>query len=81
MPAKSPPVAADASVAAKSPSPLLGTWLAVAGAALSGLLYWASFAGIDVWPFALIAFGPLWISLQGQSPKRAFLLGTLAGRR
>ncbi len=59
--------------------PLLGTKLAYAGAALSGVLYWASFAGIDAWPFAFAAFGPLWIALRGQTPRRAFALGTLAG--
>jgi apolipoprotein N-acyltransferase len=59
--------------------PLLGTKLAYAGAVLSGVLYWAAFAGVDIWPFALVCFGPLWISLQGQTPKRAFWLGTVAG--
>jgi apolipoprotein N-acyltransferase len=59
--------------------PLVGTKLAYAGAVLSGVLYWASFAGIDAWPFTFFAFGPLWISLRGQTPKRAFALGTLAG--
>jgi apolipoprotein N-acyltransferase len=59
--------------------PLIGTKLAYAGAVLSGVLYWASFAGIDAWPFTFVAFGPLWIALQGQTPKRAFALGTLAG--
>ena len=59
--------------------PLLGPWLAFAGAALSGVLYWASFAGMDLWPFAFVAFGPLWIALHGQTPKRAFVLGTITG--
>ena len=59
--------------------PLVGTKLAYAGAVLSGVLYWASFAGIDAWPFTFVAFGPLWIALRGQTPKRAFALGTLAG--
>ncbi len=53
--------------------------LAYAGAALTGVLYWAAFAGIDIWPFAFFAFGPLWLALRGQTPKRAFLLGTVAG--
>jgi apolipoprotein N-acyltransferase len=69
-------------VTAKAPdptAPLLGPRLAFAGAALSGVLYWAAFAGVDIWPFAFLAFGPLWIALRGQTPKRAFLLGTLAG--
>jgi apolipoprotein N-acyltransferase len=62
-----------------APKPLLGTKLAFAGAALSGVLYWAAFAGVDVWPFAFVAFGPLWISMRGQTPKRALQLGLLAG--
>jgi apolipoprotein N-acyltransferase len=53
--------------------------LAWTGAALSGVLYWAAFAGVDVWPLAFVAYGPLWIALQGQPPKRAFWLGALAG--
>ncbi|HEY2509861.1 MAG TPA: apolipoprotein N-acyltransferase [Polyangiaceae bacterium] len=59
--------------------PLLRPGLAIAGAALSGVLYWASFAGVDAWPFAFFALGPLWVALHGQTPKRAFWLGTLAG--
>ena len=59
--------------------PLIGTKLAYAGAVLSGVLYWASFAGIDAWPFTFVAFGPLWIALQGQTPKRAMRVGLLAG--
>ena len=59
--------------------PLLGTKLAYAGAALTGVLYWASFAGVDAWPFTFFAYGPLWLALRGQKPGRAFVLGTLAG--
>jgi apolipoprotein N-acyltransferase len=59
--------------------PLLGTALAFGGAALSGVLYWAAFAGMDLWPFAFVAFGPLWIAMRGQTPKRALQLGWLAG--
>jgi apolipoprotein N-acyltransferase len=59
--------------------PLLGTKLAYAGAFLSGVLYWAAFAGVDAWPFTFVAFGPLLVALQGQPPKRALLLGWLAG--
>jgi apolipoprotein N-acyltransferase len=59
--------------------PLLRPSLAWTGAALSGVLYWAAFAGIDIWPLAFVALGPLWIALQGQPPKRAFWLAALAG--
>jgi apolipoprotein N-acyltransferase len=60
-------------------APLLGTGLAFAGALLSGVMYWAAFAGVDAWPFAFLAFGPLVIALRGQTPGRAFALGTVAG--
>ncbi len=67
------------SLAASAQRPRVRPWVAFAGAALSGVLYWASFAGVDIWPFAFVAFVPLYVALQGQTPKRAFLLGTLAG--
>ncbi len=53
--------------------------LAFAGAGVSGLVYWNAFAGMDVWPLTFVAFVPLWIAWQGQSPKRAFWLGAVAG--
>jgi apolipoprotein N-acyltransferase len=34
---------------------------------------------MDIWPLAFVALGPLWIAIQGQTPKRAFWLGALAG--
>ena len=61
------------------PQGLLSNRMAFAGAFLSGLLYWISFAGMDIWPLTFLAYGPLWIALQKQPPKRAFWLGTLAG--
>lgn len=62
------------------PPGLLSTPLAFAGAFLSGLLYWISFAGMhEVWPLTFVAYVPLWIALQKQPPKRAFWLGTVAG--
>jgi apolipoprotein N-acyltransferase len=45
----------------------------------SGVLYWAAFPGIDVWPFAFICWAPLLIALRGQRPKRALWLGLLQG--
>ena len=53
--------------------------LAYAGALLSGLLYWLAFAGMDVWPLAFVAWVPLLIAMQRQTPRRAALLGWLAG--
>src|SRR6476646_177224 len=59
--------------------PLLTLRLALAGAVVSGLLYWNAFAGMDVWPLTFVAFVPLWIAWQGQPSKRAFWLGAVAG--
>jgi apolipoprotein N-acyltransferase len=53
--------------------------LAALGAALSGTLYFLGYAGMDVWPLLLFALVPLWISIQGQTPKTAFWLGALNG--
>jgi len=54
--------------ARKAPLPrgLLSNRLAFAGAFVSGLLYWISFAGMDVWPLTFVAYVPLWIALQKQ---------------
>jgi apolipoprotein N-acyltransferase len=64
---------------APAPPALLSWRLSLAGAAVSGLLYWNAFAGMDVWPLTFVAFVPLWIALQRQTPKRGFVLGALAG--
>ncbi len=57
--------------------------LASVGGVLCGLLYWLAFPGkVDTrWHglLALVAFVPLWIALQGQSPRRATWVGLLAG--
>lgn len=58
--------------------PLAGP-LAIAGAVLSGLLYWLAFAGMDVWPLAFVTWVPLLVSMHRQTAKRALLLGWLAG--
>ena len=44
---------------------------------VSGLLYWLGFPGMEVWPCAFIAFVPLWIALQGQTPRVALLAGLI----
>lgn len=59
--------------------PLVRGRLAEAGAVLSGLLYFLAFAGFDVWPLTFVALVPLYLSLFGQSPKRAAWLGLLTG--
>src|SRR5580704_16807153 len=57
--------------------------VAYSGAVLSGLLYWLAFPGrYDTrWHglIAFVAFVPLWISLQGQAPKRATWIGIVTG--
>ncbi len=53
--------------------------LAEAGAILSGILYFVAFAGFDVWPLTFVALVPLYLSLFGQTPKRATWLGLLTG--
>ena len=46
---------------------------------LSGLLYWAAFPGIDIWPLSFVALVPLFVALAEQSPKRGFWIGWTAG--
>jgi apolipoprotein N-acyltransferase len=53
--------------------------LAFGGAVLSGLLYWLAFAGMDVWPLALVAWVPLVVAMHRQTARRAMLLGWAAG--
>jgi apolipoprotein N-acyltransferase len=48
-------------------------------AALSGLLYWIGFPGVDVWPLAFVSQAPLLLALRGQPVRRATLLGLTAG--
>ncbi len=52
---------------------------AYALAAITGLLYFLAFPGLDLWPFSFVALAPLFVALRGQSPKRAAGLGWLAG--
>lgn len=53
--------------------------LSSALATLTGVLYFLAFPGIDVWPLAFVTFVPLCLALEGQTPKRALLLGWIAG--
>jgi apolipoprotein N-acyltransferase len=61
----------------------LPKWLAFGGAVLSGLLYWLAFPGRSEagWPglLAFVAFIPMRIALQGQTPKRATWIGVVTG--
>ncbi len=74
-PAPASPTAFDMS----PPRPLVSGFLAEAGALLSGVLYFLSFAGFDRWWLAFIALSPLYLALQGQTPRRAAWLGFLCG--
>ena len=71
---------ADATVTAEAAQrTLVRGRLAEAGAVLSGLLYWLAFAGFDIWPLTFFAWVPLYLSLFGQTTKRATWLGFLSG--
>lgn len=58
-------------------SPSLG--LGLLAAALSGLLYFLSFPGVDLWPLAFIAWVPWLIALESMTPKRATWSGLVMG--
>jgi apolipoprotein N-acyltransferase len=60
-------------------SPLVRPRLAVLGALLSGVLYCVAFAGVDIWPLTFVCFIPLYLSLEGQTPRMAAWLGGLTG--
>jgi apolipoprotein N-acyltransferase len=65
----------------------LKKWPAIAFGAVSGALYFLGFPGLDavipggrhLWIFAIIAFVPLCLALEGQTPKRATFIGLAAG--
>ncbi len=77
-PPPSPPKAGSA-----GPLPLPPR-VAYASAVLCGLLYWLAFPGqrdLGRWHglLSLVAFIPLWLGMQGQTPKRAMWIGVIAG--
>lgn len=47
--------------------------------ALSGLLFYLSFPGADLWGFAFVAFTPWVIALEGRAPRAAALQGLVFG--
>lgn len=52
------------------------------GALLSfatGVLYFLAFPGVDLWPLSFVALVPLFVALEGQTPRRAAWLGWIAG--
>jgi apolipoprotein N-acyltransferase len=48
-------------------------------AVLTGVLYFLAFPGIDLWPLAFVALGPLMVALRNQPVRRAAGLGWAAG--
>lgn len=73
-----PPAAAPPTAAADARTPLPFR-SAAALSALSGLFYFLAFPGMDLWPFAFVAFAPLMIALRGQTPRHAAWLGWIMG--
>ncbi|MFO0736144.1 MAG: apolipoprotein N-acyltransferase [Labilithrix sp.] len=65
--------------AVEGPDVLVRGWLAPAGAFLAGCLSFTAFAGLDIWPLAFVALVPLYLSLIGQTPKRAAWIGLASG--
>jgi apolipoprotein N-acyltransferase len=45
----------------------------------TGVLYFLAFPGLDLWPLAFVALVPLFLALEGQTPRRAAGLGWIAG--
>lgn len=47
--------------------------------ALSGLLYFLAFPGVDCWPLGFVAWLPLLVALEGQTVRQSALFGWVAG--
>jgi apolipoprotein N-acyltransferase len=45
----------------------------------TGVLYFLAFPGLDLWPLSFVALVPLFVALEGQTPRRAAWLGWIAG--
>jgi apolipoprotein N-acyltransferase len=55
------------------------SWQTYLAGALSGLLYYASFPGLDLWPLAFVAWVPWLVALERATPGLAFRSGLLMG--
>ncbi len=73
------PLPSDSAQEISAKEPLLGTKTGLVAAVLTGLLYFLAFPGIDLWPFAFVAWVPWMMALKGASPRRAALQGLLVG--
>jgi apolipoprotein N-acyltransferase len=72
------PPPAEVAIPAAGRLPL--SWpLAFGAAALSGVLYWLAFPGVDLWPLTFVAWVPLIVALQRQRAARATWLGVTTG--
>ncbi len=76
---ESGPSASSASSISSAPHVRLKALPAAALAVFSGVLYWAAFPGIDVWPLAFVCWAPLMVAIYDQPPRRALWLGLLQG--
>jgi apolipoprotein N-acyltransferase len=45
----------------------------------TGTLYFLGFAGTDIWPCALVALAPMVVAMEGQTSRRCFEIGAIAG--
>ncbi len=77
-PKDSPPKSAEAQ-GAEPAAPPLAARVAYPLAILSGFLYFLAFPGVDLWPLAAVAWVPLIVAMEGQTPRRAMGLGWAAG--
>jgi apolipoprotein N-acyltransferase len=78
-PAELPTPAQEDRAPENAPTTLVSQRTALLLAFASGLLYFLAFPGLDLWPLGLIAFVPLFIAMRGRTPRRAALLGWIAG--
>jgi apolipoprotein N-acyltransferase len=62
-----------------SGAPLVPWRYAIAGAILSGILYFVAFAGFDQWWLTFVCLVPIYVSLHGQPTRRAVFLSFLTG--
>ncbi len=62
-----------------APLPPFPRWIGYGLAALTGVLFYMSFPGLDLWPLAFIAWVPWMIGLRRTTPRQALLQGLIAG--
>ena len=75
----SPPAAAVVTTTPERQKPWVSQPVHLLTAALTGLLYYISFPGVDFWPLAFFAWTPWLIGLRGRTPKQAVVGGLVIG--